>query len=380
MPNTSIYDTTPGSAVTGALQEILARRRVEARQAMLDKIAADERERDEAYRQSQMKLQQDQFGLAKTQEARVAAGDEISRNLQQEQLNQARLEPFARGADLSTVTDPAIKELMLKRGVDTAQPFGPTEEGGTPEPRQFYKGSPTYQKEQSDRDALVQFRNSINEVENPELAQWADAQIAGISNVPSELLGEAPKTYVFDVEEGRLRESPLHLGRNARVLTQTRPPRLPDAKPWQLVGPNGEELNITGTGDLNTFFAQGYRLRRTSDDRASTVFSSPLMQQYNDIATKQITANARNQAYRGIEDQMIATMQGVTPQAINITSSILNDVRVAAQAGDDVGTVDEVVSAAVEALDNALKGSASEQEKTKVGEAVRFLIGRYLAQ
>ena len=104
--------TTPGSAVAQTLQEILARRRQEERQVMLDRFAMEEQRNLQTQREQQM-------GLSRQQEARLKAASEAQiaesaaqQAMAEEQMTQLQMRGLRPGITPTEIPDVAFREKL----------------------------------------------------------------------------------------------------------------------------------------------------------------------------------------------------------------------------------------------------------------------------
>lgn len=208
MPNFNPDIMTPGSAVADSLQMILARRKEEARQMMMDRLGVEKFRSDEADRTAQRANQEAQLGLERQRtDASVAAdnerritskidslgfGEQDLENIQDEELrreltNRGRTR-MAPGPSVTTTTDIADVE------------FGPSDHAISSETtvgpgKAMYTGSQKFQEEQVARQRLMDYINNNPAIfnDNPELKNALMIQHAGASaSVPASVMSPRP--------------------------------------------------------------------------------------------------------------------------------------------------------------------------------------------
>ena len=139
--------------VSQTIQDILTRRREDSRQAMLDKLQ-EERVRAE------MDVQQKQLTQGDRQIELEGLRTAATQAQTAQQIAESKHQMLGRDVDrqphtptrLDTMGDDLRQELMRLNQAEEIQPFGPTEDGGTPSPFMVSRGSPKYQEEQATLD------------------------------------------------------------------------------------------------------------------------------------------------------------------------------------------------------------------------------------
>lgn len=116
----TFYTITPGSAVADQLQDILARKRSESRQSMLDQIAEQERAKNDQYRQAQLAgLEEQRLGQAQLRQAQTGQIDaEAARKAQHDEAIKNFVNPA--NPDFAKL-DPAV-QAQMRFAVATGNP------------------------------------------------------------------------------------------------------------------------------------------------------------------------------------------------------------------------------------------------------------------
>ena len=202
MADFSIYSTTPGSAVADTLQQILARRKEEERQVLLDKMAQEEHQSTLAARQEQMRL-------ARDTEARQKAASEAQIAAANEEIFKSKLGSVRRGTTPEQIGDEGLRQEIEKRGGFESIPvFDSMPEVGqeglpTARMQQSYAGTTD---EQNKANLEAQFDELIMNTDDEQARQALGIQRAGgqapASMFPSRKApltvvqpGRDPKTY-----------------------------------------------------------------------------------------------------------------------------------------------------------------------------------------
>lgn len=198
MPNFDYLTTTPGSAVADTVQALLTQRREEARQAMLDKLNAENVHSDIEYRTGQLGLAKDRDKWDKEKDAlgMIPGGTdpgsvdpmyaEMARRLGliRQRPEQAGAEIVPPQAEEVSGEQAAPADGVFRSGVE--QPFKPS----TPA-REEFVGDKDYQKQtraQEDIDALGgQFKDE------PDMLRALVLARNGVTNgIPADLAGPKP--------------------------------------------------------------------------------------------------------------------------------------------------------------------------------------------
>lgn len=207
--NYDIYSMNAGSAVAQILQDILQRRRDEARQAMLDKLGHEDQQSILEQRRHQMEQDRARTDLER-QRTDVARLDSES----QRAVNQARLEESAenlyqsrvKGLPVGTAPED-IPDESLRKGIESRgqfrvyQPEGPTESGDPLPSYRGFVGTPE-QQEQERRRSYVEDIASYGEGVTPQQATALRLAAEGI-NVPSSMTEQLYPFRIYD-EQGKL--------------------------------------------------------------------------------------------------------------------------------------------------------------------------------
>ena len=124
MPEFDYRTTTPGSAVAQTLQEILARRRAESQQALLNKMAEEEQSARLRDMMEGRRLQEEQIGISRGQAAMQA---ELNK-AQIADLTQRGLESQAQNVAIHTpekeIQNDPLREYLLRSGRLPMRTFG----------------------------------------------------------------------------------------------------------------------------------------------------------------------------------------------------------------------------------------------------------------
>ncbi len=179
---TDFYTMTPGSAVAGALQDILTRRKGEAHQAMLDKMAQEEQSSVISARQEQQDMARKNYELQQQQEAR----QKLLNEAQMREMDQARHERemahLATGTRESAV-DPELAAYVRKAGgfrmspesPDNPEVTGDTVQGASMESE--YAGTPKDQEATAARDRAASIISQIQNEQDPQKRQALSFQL-----------------------------------------------------------------------------------------------------------------------------------------------------------------------------------------------------------
>ena len=193
MADFSIYSTTPGSAVADTLQQILARRKEEERQMLLDKMAQEEH-------QSTLAARTEQQRLAKDQEARQKAASEAQIAASNEDIFQSKIKGVRRGVTPDQISDEPLRQEIEKRGGFESIPvFDSMPEVGqeglpTARMQQSYAGTTD---EQNKANLETQFDELIMGTDDEQTRQALGVMRAGGPAISSMLPGrKAPVTVV----------------------------------------------------------------------------------------------------------------------------------------------------------------------------------------
>lgn len=172
------YTMTPGSAVASTLQDILTRRKTEQRQAMLDKMAAEEQSSVISAREESQRMARENLALQQQQEARQKLLNEAQMREMEQQGLEREMGHLAPGTKDVDIQDPELQKYIEKTGGFRQTPVSPDMpavtgdivEGATME-RQ-YAGTP---KEQAEADQRKQAADIIGQIQNEQDPQKRQA-------------------------------------------------------------------------------------------------------------------------------------------------------------------------------------------------------------
>lgn len=354
MPNFNIQSTTPGSAVSDTVQEILQRRREQARQMMMDKLGiakfgADEEQRglENTRANSQLDIQ------GRTANANIAAdkarqeaswidsmgygsrdvtglqdsSPDIFNALQKRALLQEEAVPGAPNPDDAGATDPLSPEEQAIPGQFDQKRFR-------------YIGSPDFQKASDERTRLSDYvtthKDELAKPENAELAKALGLIVAGgMKDVPDGAIEPLPTVTPIS-PEGNAR-SPITLPRKGQAMELNWPTgqgATNAKKLWQLVDKDGKESSFVGTADdVKPYTDAGYTIRQGNqpvDTKANQDIVPYQMWQglVGKFGQKGVSPQVRQQALLAqmavIKAQAIT--RGVDPQDVDLVTDILKDI------------------------------------------------------
>lgn len=230
MANGDPRTMTPGSEVADVLQSILARRRADSRQAMIDQLAREEQASVHAQREEQMQLaRQAEKRLADASAAQVAAANE--------NLFQTRKADVRRGTRPEEVTDEAFRKQLLDRGLfDELLVQGPSIEGGTLPPISTFRGTPEEEEKERQRGMFQELAARY-----PEMGGGLEVLGAGGPAIPSMLQRRVP-ARILKPETMKVTELPdVMVPENDALSILPYTPRMPATpaaalpKPWRVI-------------------------------------------------------------------------------------------------------------------------------------------------
>lgn len=387
MTDQSMYTMTPGSAVADSIQEILARRRLDARQAMLDKLNAENIHSEMAAREANTGMAQAHLGLAQSAEARAKA-------MNDEQLFGEKLKTLPEeGGDMSGADPELLHQLVSRHLIQTqaAQPAitgdqplgnaptGPSQNGSKweapggqpfqgpvrpdvpaqPE-RQMYIGSPKHQAEESKKRDLdtLQADPALLNKSNP-IGQAIAAAKAGI-NLPGEVLGpDAEELFIDPVTKQVTRLKGLGYKSHVNVLPM--PPQAnaantkqmytfedPNQKGtyksyWLMPGEQPSERNQAGPGP-----AAGHFEPKPATNSKGPGWVPPKAWDAYKATFGAMTGTSQDQrtAIRGqakANIKALAIQNGISPQVINDLDQILAFAEPRMEAGTPIPPIQKLI-------------------------------------
>lgn len=206
------YTLTPGSAVAGALQDILARRKMEARQSMLDRMASEEQRSVHSARDEQQRMAREQLALSQQEEARQKSLSDAQLRESQEKLMQGRLGNVSAGTRAEDIKDAELNQYMQQGGLFRAEPVSPaqpTVTGDTVEGasmQSLYSGTPKEQTEATSRGRVEDIvRNMQGETDPEKLRTSALGLIPEGINPPGTLIERRMPFTTVDPDTGNKR-------------------------------------------------------------------------------------------------------------------------------------------------------------------------------
>jgi hypothetical protein len=234
--NGSIQTMTPGSAVAGQLQNILANKRLEARQNLLDQLNAQNVQSQISDRDANAQSMAD---YRKTQAAYRQSMDEnrIAQEVQRRSSGLAPHQPVV-GSDLDFFEKNAPS--MIDPAVQGTQPLGPDEAGPTlPSQPATFHGLPVQLENERKRAAqqayMAQLADPTSEANNkPDLLRAAEYYSVFGHEAPEGTIRPkvGGKVYLIDQEHGRIidpvTQQPIaanSIGPNDKLENWTRPPK-----------------------------------------------------------------------------------------------------------------------------------------------------------
>ena len=196
---------SPGAEASRAIQAILTQRRVDSRQAMLDKLAREEQTSVQAAREAQTAAGIAQTELARTAEARQTKATDSDIAVNQAQIAAAdegrlqnQMKNIRRGARPEDITDERLREAIRSRaGFESKPMFGPPVEGQAAMPVwEGYRGTPEEQRQEEIDSIYDTAIGELPETANPNAATALRIQKAG-GTAPAAWMGPS-KTTLYD--------------------------------------------------------------------------------------------------------------------------------------------------------------------------------------
>ena len=214
--------------ISNTIQEILQRRREEARAAMLDKLEQDRTYAGMEAQKKQLELEGERNAL----DARRTTSDEAQSAAQvresTERVNRSKQDslPF-QGARGDSIKDTDLKKYLIERGqMETRQPTGPTEDGGNLPSFEWYKGSPEFQQQEFGKEQAASQVDSL--LQDPDFQKksptekFLHAQAMGIT-LP-EWAAQGPRRVVPIPWNQR---TPVEVGPNDVPMEMSQPHQTP---------------------------------------------------------------------------------------------------------------------------------------------------------
>lgn len=271
--NDSWQTMTPGSAVAGQLQEILTTKRLEARQAMLDNLNAQNVQSQIADRDKQ---------AAVNEEYRKGLID--SRKTQELQRITSTLSPHLPFNDKTGVNYQFLKTNapeLIDPGVEATQPLGPDEAGPSrPAVPESFHGTPLQLKTEHQEKLQGDLQRLMGDPTRwdpmPDAQKEALYRGAYNATIPENVLRPkvGGKVYVIDDATGRLKDpsngqevNVNSVGPNDKIINIPRPAagaQGPGSTPFQAVDENGIESSVGYNPRTNSYepskIPQGLRI------------------------------------------------------------------------------------------------------------------------
>ena len=214
--------------ISNTIQEILQRRREEARAAMLDKLEQDRTYAGMEAQKKQLELEGERNAL----DARRTTSDEAQSAAQvresTERVNRSKQDslPF-QGARGDSIKDTDLKKYLIERGqMETRQPMGPTEDGRNLPSFEWYKGSPEFQQQEFGKEQAASQVDSL--LQDPDFQKksptekFLHAQAMGIT-LP-EWAAQGPRRVVPIPWNQR---TPVEVGPNDVPMEMSQPHQTP---------------------------------------------------------------------------------------------------------------------------------------------------------
>lgn len=287
--NNSYLTMTPGSAVAGQLQDILTRKRLEARQAMLDELNRKNIESEMRYREENAKgLAEQRAGLAQTRrdQAEKMFLDKLGDNpknldpataAQLQTIDPSRLETVPGGATLPSVKSPTMG-FRVGAPVTEQPSMASTVDPSQPDPSipttNRYTGSPAYTKQHetsAKMEALFKdpsFTNGTDEQKLLAISQiFPGTDPAAIfERLLTSKTQQAPgHAFIWDAASNR-RIDTGPLGPNDKFSVEPRPAATPVEHPrWEGNTPEGVAIF-----NMNKIDKDGVPILMTSEGKRYT--------------------------------------------------------------------------------------------------------------
>lgn len=241
---------------SAVVQKILQQRRDEARQALIDKLSADNMTAEQEARNRQLDISQQHANIAETAEKRAGEAEKAEQEVRRAQIAASNAQregalvesaPYAGGKN-AIPEDSELFDVLRSRGyMEQLGPMqGPTEDGTSlgelpgGGPSNYYLGSQEFQKE---ADVMNRWADL------PENPTPADILARG-GQVPSDMLRGTTKARVFDEATGKWSEGP-EMPYGTSVIERQRPYNQPasisDIGMAIVQGPDGSTRTIWGT-------------------------------------------------------------------------------------------------------------------------------------
>lgn len=229
-----------GSQVADTLQAILARRRDEARQAMLDRLAQEEQSSVHASRAAEVQRGIEASRRADEAEKRFKAGTDAEIAANRERVFQSKLGNVRPNTGSQNIQDTDLLSEMQKRGLMETRPVqGPSQEGGDLPPVTFYPGTYDQTKEDRLRQTMLDAA-----AQRPDIGPGLEILSAGGPAIPS-MLTEYGQATVVDPRNMKATQIPgtrVPLGSGDAISILPYPPQAPAAyapKPYQIFDTKG---------------------------------------------------------------------------------------------------------------------------------------------
>ena len=315
-----IYSTTPGSAVADTIQQILQRRREDARRAMLDKLEREQldmRQRESVAnieaQQARTKHDEDSLGLQRTQENRLA--NELLENQMHRRLQYTRpltpmsqmdpkLAEYARKYGATTQTPDVtptntvpfradgLEGRELQEGADLTTEFDPTVKG-----QEVYAGSPEFAYNELINQRAGGLMQDPNFQNLSPVGKFLALRSAGLDNVP-EWAAAGPRRVV-PIHPGQ--RTPVELRPDDIPMEFGYPPQTPywmgSTQIYQVYkdGRWVKSLSNPSPEESRKLAAEGYELREGNTSSQNSRRSGPAATIITKMANAKAIANALRQ-------------------------------------------------------------------------------------
>lgn len=251
MAGQDFYTMTPGSAVADTLQDILARRKAEARQAMLDKLNEQNMQHNWSNQDAQLALQNKQegrLGENQTHDNLIADANFIPDTADPASLN-PKLHDFLKGTG-AIHTEPGVTPSVSSGYVDEtgAEHQDSTVTLPKTPDREVYAGSKAYQTSQRAKADIGDLAKNPDFAKMDPLHQVLMGAQAGVQ-LPGEALGGPGKLRVVDPRNAGAMNG-QEIGSKDKVVEIGYPPQAPQMS-TQWIGNDEKGNPLTAANRLD---------------------------------------------------------------------------------------------------------------------------------